>query len=280
MRPPHLVAPDPAAWLGTHLAARYAERAEDDDAPAQVVAFGDLVADGAAVLRELRDRLEGRGAPGPVAATYLAGWFAGSLADVVGFGLVAGDCGFIVAVDEVRWHLHPDGWPTGVDVPPCAVVPDGHAFAGQPGVEVGDPVERGVAALVDACAPIVEECHRLAKVGRAGLWNEVGDALGTALAFQFLVPPTDERVALLAAAVDRPGVPWRARPRLGFAPSAQLGRVHVAQKGGCCLYYTRPDADPDDRYCSTCSRRDPDECDARQVAWLEQAFVDRFSRQG
>jgi hypothetical protein len=272
---PHLTSPDPATWLATHLRARFAEHAEPDGPEPEVVSYDEVLADDAAWLRAARDRLEGRGAPAPVAATYLAGWLAGSLAEVVGFGLAAGGCGFLLDPTQVRWHLHPDGWPLAVDTAPRAVVPAGHAWTGLAGVEVGDPVGASVDALVEACGPLVDACHGLAKVGRAGLWNEVGDALGMVLAHQVAVPPSEEHLALLAAAVDRPGVPWKARPRLSFARSERLGRVHVVQKGGCCLYYTRPDSDPADPYCSTCSLREPEVCDARQVAWLEQAHQER-----
>jgi hypothetical protein len=71
-----------------------------------------------------------------------------------------------------------------------------------------------------------------------------------------------------------------------------IGPVYVAQKGGCCLAYTRPpppplnideldahyraylerfpQSEPHRRYCSTCSLRDFADCEARQLFWLEQ----------
>jgi hypothetical protein len=56
----------------------------------------------------------------------------------------------------------------------------------------------------------VEACHRLARVGRRTLWDEVGDALGTALAGQTVVPTPPAADEALTAAVRVPGVPWRA----------------------------------------------------------------------
>jgi hypothetical protein len=197
------------------------------------------------------------------------------LAGAVGYGLAAAGAGFLVT--EPRWHLHADGWPTRVELGrPTVLVDPGHPWAGQPGVELagGVAVDRTVAALVEVAAPIVEACRRLCRVGLAGLWNEVGDGLGSALAFQFDVPVTPAMVAVLEAAVRAPGSPWRAVPDLRFA-EASFGTVHVVQKGGCCLAYTCTDGDGDGdgeaAYCSTCSLRDPAECDAQQVAWLEGA---------
>ena len=96
-------------------------------------------------------------------------------------------------------------------------------------------------------------------------------------------------VESLAAAVRTRGAPWKSYPTLRIADSV-LGSVYVAQKGGCCLAYTRPhepesDAEEPDaayrsylqrfpletgrRYCTTCSLRDYADCEARQLFWLE-----------
>ncbi|HJR26671.1 MAG TPA: hypothetical protein VJ804_14435, partial [Acidimicrobiales bacterium] len=198
--------------------------------------------------------------------------------------------------------VHPDGWPERIRLgrPADVLVPAGHPWSDQPGTTVvgsaAELLDRTVAALVVATEPIVEACRALAPVGRAGLWNEVGDALGTALADEEQVVVTRAMVAILDHAVRAPSARWRARPSLRFADSA-LGPLHVVQKGGCCLAYTRehwPDVpeellgeaerqyharfptSPDERhYCSTCSLRSPEDCDARQVCWRELVHAER-----
>lgn len=296
-----LSADSPQAWLATHLAAR------EDEPPGGAggaVTLTEVLADGAAVLVAARDRIQLDGTPPPAAATYLAGWYAGAVADVVGFGLVAGGCGFLVEPDGIRWLLHPEGWPEHVEMTARAAVTADHPWAGRDDCEVVEGsvivVERAVEALVAAVEPVIDACRGLAKVGRAGLWNEVADALGVTLVYQSLVAPTPERVAVLDAALRVPGAPWKARPRLGFVDSPVAGPVHVTQRGGCCLAHTRPpdptDADgPDEAadpvqraydalfppdpegryYCITCSLRPEEDSHARQVFWLEQEHLRR-----
>lgn len=197
----------------------------------------------------------------------------------------------------MRFHLHPDGWPVRVELPARAVVPVDHPWAGGADTETVDGLEellrRTVHGLVATVRPLVEACHRTARVGAAGLWNEVGDSLGRAVAFQQLVAVTPEMLSVLRAAVAVPGTPWRARPRLDFADSA-AGPVHVVQKGGCCLAYTvegrdvptadDPSLDPDrraflqrfpidpdqPRYCTACSFRTAADTEARQVFLAER----------
>lgn len=272
---PALAAPDADAWLATHLAARWAPRVVPGVAP-RVRALPDLLADGAAALGHVHRRLVSDGTAAPAAATHVAGWIAGGVARSVGFGLAAGGAGFLAAPPGAPvLHLHPDGWPVRVDLAPCAVVPAGHPWSGHAGIEVvddlGTVVRHAVASLVRAVDPVIEACHGLARVGRVGLWNEVGDALGAALAHQDAVAVTDAMVQVLEAAVAVPGAPWRARPRLGFADSPALGRVHVMQKGGCCLAYTCAADQPADEpaYCTTCSFRAPEDAAARQLRWWE-----------
>lgn len=155
-------------------------------------------------------------------------------------------------------------------------------------------LKRSVASLVALATPIVEVCRSLAKVGRAGLWNEVADDLGMALAHQVRVPVDDDMIAALGAALAQPDTPWTKTPRLAFAPSDHLGRAHIAQKGGCCLAYTGHLEEPDPaeldedhraylerfprqpdqpRYCSTCTFRNFEDCTDRQLYWLEQRYA-------
>jgi hypothetical protein len=295
----HRRAADPVAWLAEHLAARYDEHAEELEDPdaVRVVGIAEVLADDATLLRGIHTGLQHDGTPPAAAALYLADWYAGAIAGALGFCLAVGGAGYVVDPSEVRWHLHPDGWPMRVELgrPSDVLVAGGHPWGGRHDVVVlsaDEVIERAVAGLVTAVAPVVDACRGLAPVGRAGLWNEVADGLGMALAFQLGVPVADPMVAVLDAAVRVPGVPWKAKPALRWAGST-LGRIHVAQKGGCCLAYTRPDVAPEDedeapdpehaeylarfprrpgepRYCSTCSFRDEGDCDARQVYWLER----------
>ena len=176
---------------------------------------------------------------------------------------------------------------------PWVVVPVGHPWSGQAGVDtVGDPQimrELTVLALVAVVTPIIDFCHSLTRVGRAGLWNEVGDSLGTAVTFSKSAPVEQEVVESLAAAVRTRGAPWKSHPTLRIADTV-IGPAYVAQKGGCCLAYTRPKGPEPDldqldvtyrkylerfpletgrRYCTSCSLRDFTDCEARQVFWLE-----------
>jgi hypothetical protein len=103
------------------------------------------------------------------------------------------------------------------------------------------------------------------------------------------IPVEPEVVESLAVAVRTRGAPWKSYPSLRIADGAN-GAVYIAQKGGCCLAYTRPpepapnpeELDPayrlyverfpegtDRRYCTTCSLRDAADCEARELFWLE-----------
>jgi hypothetical protein len=300
-----LTAPTPGEWLAVHLDGHLAARFDDGNDPDARSALGagwcglaELLDDDAAVIRSRHARLVANGVPARAAATYLADWDAGIVAGAVGYALATAHAGFCAERTQLRFRRHPGGWFDRVELGrPEVLVPRGHPWTGQPGVavaEVGEVLARTVAALVEAVSPIVEACYRLARVGRTGLWNEVGDALGMALAHRRgrRVPVTPAMVAVLEHAVAVPGAPWRATPKLRFAESS-LGLVHVAQKGGCCLAYTRPRTQPPDLeeldedrraylerfpvvpeappYCATCSFRDTADCDARQVFWMERA---------
>lgn len=301
-----LDASTPSSWLATHLSARYDAHSEGGAVPS--TSDGDgwldraaLLADDAMVLRTVHQRLVDRDrVPAPAAAIYLAEWTAGTVADAVGFALATASAGFVVDADSVRWHQHAEGWMDRVELgEPAVVVAPGHPWAGQSGVEVAADssavVARAVDALVDAVSPLVDACHSLARVGRAGLWNEVADGLGMAVAFQALLPARPDVVETLQVAVRVPGVPWKAKPQLHIV-DGPIGSFYVAQKGGCCLAYTRPpedrvdeDGEPDaatvtyrarfpeepgqPRYCSTCSFRDAADCEARQVFWLERELA-------
>jgi hypothetical protein len=291
-----LPAPTPATWRATHLAEHLDARGDalDPDDTARWFTLEQLLAENGAIPREIHTRLMAEeGLPARAAATYLAGWIGGALADAIGFALGTAEAGFLVNAGSVRWHQHPHGWMDRVELgEPRVVVAPGHPWSGQPGIDtVGDPQivrELTVLALVAVVTPIIDFCHSLTRVGRGGLWNEVGDSLGMAVAFRPSIPVEDAVVESLAAAVRAAGAPWRSRPTVRIA-EAVTGSVYVAQKGGCCLAYTRASDPPlaDDeldasyraflerfppqgrRYCTTCSLREFDDCEARQLFWLK-----------
>jgi hypothetical protein len=129
-------------------------------------------------------------------------------------------------------------------------------------------------------------------VGRRALWAEIADAFGTALAFDPHLPVDPAALARLDAALDAPTAPWGKRPRLGIGDS-DAGPLYLMQRAGCCLAYQGQDEAPlpspdeltpdlrayreafpispgEPRYCSTCSLRDPADCDARRTFWVER----------
>ncbi len=301
----HGVAPTggPGEWAAAVLQQRYDRWADHDadgePAPGRWMSVGDVVAGGCRWLRELHPTVMSEyTAPPDTAATYLAGWYAGALADVVGYGLATAGAGIVLRPEAVRLRVHPDGWVDRIELDlPTAVVPDGHPWAGRPDVDVVDADEmlrRCVTALIEVVAPIVDGCHGLARVGRVGLWNEVADHLG--LAFDEAVPAVESVRDLLLASVAVPDVPWRARPRIEIVDDEVLGPALIRRKGGCCLaYQCDHDAgadeivDPDrlafrerfgadthgPHYCTTCKFRDPDDSRDRQLFWRRLEFQRR-----
>ncbi len=284
----------PGEWADSLLQQCYDRWAEHDPdgepATGRWMAIGDVVADGCGWLHELHARAMAEyAAPPDTAATYLAGWYAGALADVVGYGLATARAGIVLRPEDVRLHVHPGGWVDRIELDsPTAVVPDGHPWGGRADVvvvDIDEMLRRSVTSLNELVAPIVDGCHGLARVGRVGLWNEVADHLG--LAFDDAVPAVEPVRDLLLAAVAVPGVPWRAKPSIDIVADDVLGTVLLRRKGGCCLaYQCGHDAgageivDPDLRafrerfpvtdgpqYCTTCKFRDPDDARDRQLFW-------------
>jgi hypothetical protein len=293
---PSLADDSPHDWLWAHFDTAYASRHDPDGPPDGTwhVSLPALLRHDPNPLRAEFSRLRALDVPGPTAASYLVGWYAGSVAESVGIGLAAGRVGCALDPGTLRWEVHPSGWPLSLRADVRATVAVDHPWASRPDVEMvatpSDVARWAARSLVVAVTPIVDACHQLARVGRIGLWNEVADALGMVLAYQHDLETDADAIDVLAAAVNTPGVPWRARPRLWFVDAPPLGRLLVAQKGGCCLAYHEADADePADEgelddyhrqylaafpraaaephYCTTCSLRDPDDCAARQVFW-------------
>lgn len=291
------VAASPLEWFERDVRSVYDVYGPFDESSARWVTLTELLGDGPNGLVALHERLCRRdGTPPATAATYLAGWFAGFAAEIVGLGLATAGAGLLVDPARLRWHLHPDDWPERVEfgeVP--VVVPPDHPWAGTAHARIVPDldavIELTVRHLVDVVTPVVTSCHGVATVGSAGLWNEVGDGLVMVLRHHVHLEVDESMIDIVNRASRVPGVPWRGHARLWFVPTSSASMC-VGQKGGCCLAYKRPrdiavtteavdpaiaafrERFPDDpdvpRYCGTCSLRSPADCEARQRFWIER----------
>ncbi|MGF1662416.1 MAG: hypothetical protein ACFCVG_08075 [Kineosporiaceae bacterium] len=268
----------------------------DDAAPATWVLPRDLLARDGAALRAIHARLAGQGSATPAAAAkWTLSWTAGAVAEAVGFVLATTGAGLLVDTGEVRLRMATGGWADLVrPVDARLVVPVGHPWEGAGGVTTvrgdADVDEATLRSLVAVVEPFVEAARHLARVGRRALWSEVADSLGGAVAFDPQVPVAEATSDRLARALRPPAAPWARRPRLGVSPSA-VGPFYVMQRAGCCLAYQCDQETADDEaldddvrayrerfpvspgepaYCSTCSLRDPADCDARRLFWVER----------
>jgi len=286
--------PTPNAWLTQRLPRRFDEHGSDPNT-GPWYCRADILTDDAALLRRWHHRLVADEHTAPAAgATYLASWIGGTLAGAVGHALATTDAGFLVD-DTVRWHQHPDGWIDRVDLGhPHTLVTAEHPWRTESVIELveqEDLLARTVDSLVTFLDPLIEACHRLARTGRTGLWNEVADRLGLAVAHAHAIPTRTDIVDLLARAVRTNRTPWNATPTLRIIDTT-TGPAYIGQKGGCCLAYTCPLHEADDstgldddhsaylqrfpeqsdepRYCTTCKFRDPADSEQRQRFWLER----------
>ena len=105
-----------------------------------------------------------------MAATYLVGWYASSLAELVGLGLASSMAAIEIAPASARWRVHALGWAVGVEADFTVTVAADHPWACHPDVTVVAS-ELHVAALAarglaEAVRPIVEACRALTRVGR------------------------------------------------------------------------------------------------------------------
>jgi hypothetical protein len=260
----------PSEWLAVDLP-RHQARYEVGDAPSNGSwrSIEDLLRDDAALLAATRDQLIEAGFPDKAAVTFLSSWFGGALGDAIGFALASRGAGFLPRADSVAWRVTDGGWPDRVRfVPHAVLVAIDHEWVGRAGVATVDDVTTPtVRWLIELVRPIVGACHRLARVGMVGLWNEVVDRLALCVDNLDAAAVDCRVVEALERAVRVTPAPWRGRPQLRIVDHPVLGDVYVGQKGGCCLAYTA--ASPDPQYCATCSLLDASECAARQMAMLE-----------
>ncbi|MGE0141039.1 MAG: hypothetical protein AB7R77_24825 [Ilumatobacteraceae bacterium] len=275
-RPP-LAAATPADWLERHLSAMFADLGSPPLQPADTwLTRAALLAHDAHEVRAMFARRCADRLPPQTSATFVAAFVGGPLAGAIGFVLAGTGAGVVVDPERTRWRLHPDGFIDRVELAGATFLVDpDHPWAGLPEVEVVDDdwerVERTMGSLVATMEPLIEACHSLARVGRAGLWNEVADAFGLSIVYQHVLPAREDVVEMLGRALRSTGSPWRARPRLGLAVGS-FGSAYTGQKGGCCLAYLQHEREAGGprRYCSTCALRDPDDARSLQLAYFER----------
>lgn len=280
-----LGASSPSEWAAVHGARTQAA------AVARWATVADLTTGGGAILRDRFDSECRAGWPAQPAAIGVVGAYGGMLAAAVGFRLAATAGHWLASPGVARWSLDDDEWCDDVALDGATVlVPPGHPWAGSDDVEVvadrGERDRRTIEALVKTLTPIVDVCHRLAKVGRNGLWMSVIDAYATSIVHQRVLPITSELVDRIRSGTTVDGVPWRGRPEM-LVEQADFGQICVVRRSGCCLAYvaTWPDtSEADDEphlayeaefpepagapaYCADCSLRAIDDCIARQAWW-------------
>lgn len=242
------------------------------------------------------------GAPERATLTMMAGWSAGYVAWVVSSAVLRD--GVLVRASRpgaLGVLRHPDGWcgdaRLGDDVE--VAVAAGHPWCGRSGVETlhdraALEIET-IAEIFRACAPIIEVLATRSRRGRAGLWAQIADGIGSsALSLHDAEPQIAPHAAISATErlLQTAGAPWKSTPSFWLA-DADGGPVVVQHRGSCCLYYRcdpdaredpppeeEPDAEhlaylerfPDDgpAYCSTCLFRKPDDVEARMVYHAER----------
>lgn len=274
--------------MATHLAdfTTYDQYRAADDPPSEWRSLAGLLADDGRALRGWHAALVGAGTPADVAAISVLGRVASPLAAAVGFAHAYAAAAVVADPAGVRLRFHPRGWNDAVDLGrPAVSVAAGHPWHALPGV-IGLPDDRSVAdaavsGLVALVAPVVEICRTMARVGRAGLWNEVGDgATANVLAYEVARPVTEvvvERVRLLGASRH---APWRARAAT-WVGSAAGQPVYFAHRGGCCLAYREHSMEQggddlgDGPWCATCSLRTRADAERLQRAWLDETLAER-----
>jgi hypothetical protein len=233
------------------------------------VSVDDLVTDPTLVEGWLEQLLDGE-ANGhrDVAASYLAAWLAGSIAEPVAAALHLHQCAWPVIPGNLAVHRHPDGWF------------DGLAVAGTELRRVdGDiAVLRQAVAdeLVALLSPIFETVRRWAPYGTSGMWGSLADGIAADAVQRARSEGRDGRAAwieagLLIDALAARVPQLRVRPALCDVPWSG-GEAHLSVRGTCCLYYkvSGQPRDPfGESYCTTCPLRDDGDRRRRWAAWLE-----------
>ncbi len=260
-----LVGTSPSLWLSAH------QPKPEDGEDGRWINRDQLLTGSDPSIEHMHRRLVDEGTRPAAAANYVAEWVGGTLAGHVGYALAMGGVGFEVDPDRVRWHVHVDGWTDAVDLSCARAIVDRlHPWATRHDVDVADTreemLDRTMGGVVRTLWPVIEAIRALARVGRAGLWNEVVDGFAMSICFDRTLPVHPAAVRMLLDAIGRPARPWKATPTLEIS-TATFGPCYVGQKGGCCLAYTNRSTPPggDVDFCSTCRFRTWDDCKSRQL---------------
>lgn len=237
------------------------------------------------------------GGHGDVAASYLAGWLGGIVAQPLVDALLTRRRAWPASSADLAVHRNDGGWFDGLAVGGSTlwVLGDDVDAAVVAGADAGGPAATLVATfeqltarvaddLVATVDPIFHMIRRLAPFGRRGMWGSLADSLTGRALTQALVAGHDGRAAWSTVSVllDALGarVPGRwARPKLErFDWSG--GTAQLTVRGTCCLYHKlaeNPDPCGDHDYCGDCPFRDPDDRRRRWAQWLDTEAAARSS---
>lgn len=232
----------------------------------------DIVAGPALVERWLEDLLR-RSAQGhrDVAASYLAAWLAGAVAEPVAAALQLHQCAWPVTAENLALRRHPDGWFDGLAVlgTEVRVVADDDDVA---------PLRELVAAeLAALLAPTFDVVHAWAPYGRPGMWGSLADRIASDALQRARDGDRDgeaswHEAGRLIDALQARVPQLRVRPVLCDVPWSG-GTAHLAVRGTCCLYY-KVSGEPRDphgaSYCTSCPLRDDGDRRRRWATWLDE----------
>lgn len=281
----------PADWFDRDLLATVP--AVINSAEGDAYQIEDLTDGDDALLRQLHARArEGFGAPADTAATFLTIWTMGAVANAIGATWALADVGLIVDPATVQFVAGDDTPIAGVRLGAVeSVVGPSHPWAGAPGVQVvadrNERATRVVRALVATSEPFVDAVRRCARVGRPGLWNQIGDGLVDWLTYRTQPPVNDPIVdAVRELAINRERR-WKTTPT-AWTITTPTGPAFAVQKGGCCLEYRYATAadftgdegaaflaefpiEPGERVtCNTCCLRATSDAETRQRFWINR----------
>lgn len=194
------------------------------------VVVGDFLA---ARMRALGQRLQG---PPELQVTYLVGWLAGPIVDLLAYAFKAQAAIPLLAVDEVSLRCHPSGAFDGIAV-------------GSPSLLHHEDVADQAAfdrALIDRVValmnPVVEYVLPRSPLGRRAVWAAVADRLVTALLPRNRTDPDmPASVAVVERVMAVPGP--LSTTRRWTVVDTPAGRAYAPVSAACCFSYRSIEAE-------------------------------------